>query len=168
MPESLSRATVAIAIRRGAVSTGTSILIDAAIREMTMKKLMTMLLGFGLIATVCGLGMSFGPHVLADNERPKPRRQPPTAVERTSSKMAIGLQAPARVKPGDTLGIEVLEALPGRPISGQRYVRPDGTISLGFYGDLEVAGLNRHEIKERLVEYLGKFISDDYLGLWRL
>ena len=39
------------------------------------------------------------------------------------------------------LQVEVLEALPGRPISGeQRLVRPDGTISPGYYGDIDVAG----------------------------
>ena len=72
---------------------------------------------------------------------------------------------PPVVKPGHILAMEVLEALPGRPITGERVVRPDGTISLGFYGDLPVAGLNRDQIKVRLVERLRKFISDDILGL---
>lgn len=39
---------------------------------------------------------------------------------------------PPVVKPGQVLAVEVLEALPGRPIAGDRVVRPDGTISLGF------------------------------------
>ena len=45
------------------------------------------------------------------------------------------------VEPPDLLLVEVLEALPGRPISGERLVRPDGKISLGFYGEVYVAGL---------------------------
>src|SRR4051812_3154481 len=45
------------------------------------------------------------------------------------------------VEPPDLILVEVLEALPGRPISGERLVRPDGKISLGFYGELYVAGL---------------------------
>ncbi len=45
------------------------------------------------------------------------------------------------VEPPDLVLVEVLEALPGRPISGERLVRPDGKITLGFYGDVYVAGL---------------------------
>jgi hypothetical protein len=70
------------------------------------------------------------------------------------------------VKPGDLLRIEVLEALPGRPISFTRIVRPDGTISLGFYGDLYVDGLNRDQIKVKLIERLRKYLLDEILGLY--
>jgi hypothetical protein len=72
---------------------------------------------------------------------------------------------PKQVGPGDLITVEVLQALPGRPISGERRVRSDGTISLGFYGDLEVAGLTRSEIKARLVEHLRKYLTDEALGL---
>jgi hypothetical protein len=61
--------------------------------------------------------------------------------------------------------VEVIEALPGRPITGERVVRPDGTISLGFYGDLKVAGLNRNQVKVKLLEHLRKSIRDEVLGL---
>jgi len=61
--------------------------------------------------------------------------------------------------------VEVLEALPGRPISGERLVRPDGTLSLGFYGDVEVAGLTVKEAKEKIVLYMKKYLTDDCLGL---
>ena len=72
---------------------------------------------------------------------------------------------PPLIKPGQILRVEVLEALPGRPISGERVVRPDGTISLGFYGDLRVAGLNRLQIKVKLIELLRKTLTDEVLGL---
>ena len=72
---------------------------------------------------------------------------------------------PAVIQPGQILSVEVLEALPGRPITGERVVRPDGTISMGFYGDLPVAGLNRNQIKVKLIEHLRKFICDEVLGL---
>ena len=48
---------------------------------------------------------------------------------------------PIVIEPPDLILIEVLEALPGRPISGERLVRYDGMISLGFYGEVHVAGL---------------------------
>jgi polysaccharide export outer membrane protein len=72
------------------------------------------------------------------------------------------------VEPPDLVLVEVLEALPGRPISGERLVRPDGKISLGFYGDVYVAGLTIPEIKEKIVLHLRKQIPDEVLGLVEL
>jgi polysaccharide export outer membrane protein len=69
------------------------------------------------------------------------------------------------VEPPDLMIVEVLEALPGRPISGERLVRPDGKISLGFYGEVYVAGLTTDEIKEKIVLHLRKYLPDDVLGL---
>ncbi|ADV60818.1 Soluble ligand binding domain protein [Isosphaera pallida ATCC 43644] len=71
------------------------------------------------------------------------------------------------VEPPDILLVEVLEALPGRPISGERLVRPDGTITLGFYGDIYVAGLTLDEVKEKIVLHLRNFLNDEVLGLYR-
>ena len=65
----------------------------------------------------------------------------------------------------DLVLVEVLEALPGRPISGERLVRPDGKISLGFYGDVYVAGLTLSEAKEKIVLHLRKYLTDTALGL---
>ena len=69
------------------------------------------------------------------------------------------------VEPPDLMIVEVLEALPGRPISGERLVRPDGKISLGFYGDVYVAGLTMPEVKEKIVLHLRKYLTDEVLGL---
>ncbi|MFO0949852.1 MAG: sigma-70 family RNA polymerase sigma factor [Isosphaeraceae bacterium] len=69
------------------------------------------------------------------------------------------------VRIGDHVLVEVLEALPGRPISGERFVRADGKMSLGFYGELYVAGMTTDEIKERVVHLLRKFLDDEVLGL---
>jgi len=69
------------------------------------------------------------------------------------------------VEPPDIIIVEVLEALPGRPITGERLVRPDGKISLGFYGDVYVAGLTTDQIKEKVVAHLRQFLPDEALGL---
>jgi len=69
------------------------------------------------------------------------------------------------VEPPDLVIVEVLEALPGRPISGERLVRPDGKISLGFYGDVYVAGLTLPEVKEKIILHLRKYLTDFNLGL---
>lgn len=72
------------------------------------------------------------------------------------------------VEPPDILLVEVLEANPGRPISGERLVRPDGKVTLGFYGELYVAGLTTMEIKEKLILHLRKYLPDEALGLSRI
>jgi RNA polymerase sigma factor (sigma-70 family) len=69
------------------------------------------------------------------------------------------------IKPGDQLRVEILEGLPGRPLARTRIVRPDGRVSLGFYGDLKVAGLTRAEVKVKLIEHLRQYLSDEALGL---
>jgi polysaccharide export outer membrane protein len=72
---------------------------------------------------------------------------------------------PYVIEPPDIILVEVLEALPGRPIQGERLVRPDGTISLGFYGDVYVAGLTIEEAKEKIIAHLRKYLNDEPLGL---
>ena len=72
------------------------------------------------------------------------------------------------VEPPDLIVVEVLDALPGRPISGERLVRPDGKISLSFYGDVYVAGLTLPEVKEKIILHLRKFLHDDVLGLIKI
>jgi polysaccharide biosynthesis/export protein len=69
------------------------------------------------------------------------------------------------LEPPDLIIVEVLEALPGRPISGERLVKPDGKITLGFYGEVFVAGLTTDEVKEKIVLHLRKFLPDEVLGL---
>jgi polysaccharide export outer membrane protein len=70
------------------------------------------------------------------------------------------------VEPPDLILVEVLDALEGRPITGERLVRPDGKITLGFYGEVYVAGLTIPEVKEKIVLHLRKYLTDELLGLW--
>lgn len=71
------------------------------------------------------------------------------------------------VEPPDLILVEVLEAYPGRPITGERLVRPDGKISLQWYGDVYVAGLTVDQIKEKIVIHLRQYLTDLALGLTR-
>lgn len=70
-----------------------------------------------------------------------------------------------RIESPDLVLVEVLEGMPGRPITGERLVRPDGTVSLGFYGDLYVAGLTPAQAKVKLTLHLRRYLKDQYLGL---
>ena len=75
------------------------------------------------------------------------------------------ISLPYVVEPPDLIIVEVLDALPGRPISGERLVKPDGTISLSFYGDIPVKGLTLPQIKVAIIKHLRTFLNDDVLGL---
>jgi len=99
-------------------------------------------------------------------DRQKAQRSTPTPVA-GSGKVQPPLHALENyvIEPPDMIIVEVLEALPGRPISGERLVRPDGKISLGFYGEIDVAGLSVTEAKEKIVLHLRKFLADHVLGL---
>jgi protein involved in polysaccharide export with SLBB domain len=70
-----------------------------------------------------------------------------------------------RIESPDLILVEVLEALPGRQITGERLVRPDGTISLQWYGELHVTGLTIDQVKVKVILHLRQFVTDEALGL---
>jgi polysaccharide export outer membrane protein len=115
-----------------------------------LKRIAVGLLVLGVVAA--------GAVVLA---RPQAEDAPPTP-SRSAAKPPT---ASYLVEPPDLITVEVLEALQGRPISGERLVRPDGKISLSFYGEVEVAGMTTAEIKEKVIAHLRKYLSDEQLGL---
>jgi len=106
-------------------------------------------------------------------QQPRQKRDHPSLVTQPDGSAPQERQAagtrkfgPAHVvEPPDLVLVEVLEALPGRPISGERLVRPDGSISLGFYGDVQVGGLTVPEVKEKIIRHLRKYLTDETLGL---
>ena len=75
------------------------------------------------------------------------------------------IDIPLIIEPPDILVVEVLEGLPGQPITGEHLVRPDGTISLGFYGDVHVRGLTPTQAKVKIILHLREFLIDETLGI---
>ena len=75
------------------------------------------------------------------------------------------IDLPIILEPPDIIVVEVLEALPGRPITGERLIRHDGTISLGFYGDVHVRGLTIEQAKVKIILHLRRYLTDSGLGL---
>jgi polysaccharide biosynthesis/export protein len=63
---------------------------------------------------------------------------------------------PYVVEPPDILLVSAGEAaiLPGRPVEGSHLVRPDGTIGLGTYGSVYVAGLTLDEVRDAVAAQL--------------
>jgi protein involved in polysaccharide export with SLBB domain len=94
----------------------------------------------------------------------KPQPQPAIPDDPPPHEGAL-IDIPLVVEPPDLILVEVLEALPGRPISGERLIRPDGTINLGFYGEVYVRGLTLPQIKVAIIKHLRTYLNDDTLGL---
>ncbi len=66
---------------------------------------------------------------------------------------------PYVIDPPDVLLIESTVKLPDQPIRGQHLVRPDGTISLGIYGSVEVRGMTLDQAKEAIARTLSSRIK---------
>jgi polysaccharide export outer membrane protein len=62
------------------------------------------------------------------------------------------------IEPPDVLRVEV-SGLPkkAQPIEGERLVRPDGTVSLGAYGTVQVAGLSLDQARSAIVKQLASY-----------
>ena len=164
-------------VAAGAASASVAALVRDTLRRMLIMKL-KMTATFALFLALGAAGAILAaPQVDLKKPAARPTRVPradqrPVRTEDPIVPAARGRVQPAIqslgeyvVEPPDTLLVEVLEALPARPISGERLVRPDGKISLGFYGEVYVAGLTPTEIKEKVVAHLRKYLSDRTLGL---
>jgi polysaccharide export outer membrane protein len=67
---------------------------------------------------------------------------------------------PYVIEPPDVLLIESTQGLKDQPIRGQHLVRPDGTVSLGMYGSVHVAGMTIEQAKEAIIRVLRRRITD--------
>ena len=149
------------------VSAGVATLVKRVTWSMLMTKYK--ILGFSLLLTaVTAVGLvPAAQQARQDRQAAAPQAARPGPAARVGERAHTVHSVPRDyvVEPPDMLLVEVLEALPGRPISGERLVRPDGKISLGFYGEIYVAGQNLNEIKTKVVNHLRKTLSDEALGL---
>ncbi len=75
------------------------------------------------------------------------------------------IKVPYRLQPPDIILIEAIEAFPGRPITGEHLLKSDGKVSLGYYGEVEVAGLTCSQAKAKIILHLRQYIGDRSLGL---
>jgi RNA polymerase sigma factor (sigma-70 family) len=154
-----TRAAGAIALAAGGASTAgvvsaaASGLMEGALRTMFLIQLKRI----AAIILVVGMATA-GAGVLARQPAKDAPASPPRELMKTLMPSYV-------VDPPDMITVEVLEAIPGRPISGERLVRPDGKITLNWYGEVYVAGLTPLEIKEKVILHLRKYLSDEQLGL---
>lgn len=90
---------------------------------------------------------------------------PETAIPDDPPHEGAMIDYPITIHPPDLIIVEFLEALPSRPISGDHLVRPDGTISLGYYGDVHVRGLTTSQAKVKIILHMRPYLTDEALGL---
>ncbi len=103
------------------------------------------------------------PMPLAGPGGPMPPAHPYPDVPREFEKMAL---PPYVVEPPDILLIQASNrvVLPTQPIVGQHLVGPDGTVNLGIYGKVRVAGMTLDQVADavaaRLLEMLPGLLQD--------
>ncbi len=95
------------------------------------------------------------------------RRQLRTRQATARRSLEAPSDLPVRFKPGDAVVVEMQGNLAARMSPGIRRVRPDGTISLDFYGDVQIAGLDRQSAKVAVIRHLQDYLSESDLGLVR-
>jgi RNA polymerase sigma factor (sigma-70 family) len=171
IPELLVSATVrlakdALSARSLTELTSPSIaaLVQNIIGSMFMAKMKSIALCIFLIGAGA-YGLTLAAEQIGSGRRSSADAGQLPVAAKSKTPPPIKLMIEYVVEPPDLIVVEVLDTLPGRPIGGERLVRPDGNINLGFYGDVYVAGLTLPEVKRKIVEHLRKFLHDDVLGL---
>jgi len=81
---------------------------------------------------------------------------PPDHVPQELSKVSL---PPYIIEPPDILLIESTQSLRDQPIRGQHLVRPDGTIGLGIYGSVYVAGMTLEQAQAAVVAQVSQRVQ---------
>ena len=105
------------------------------------------------------------PLYFAHSINPAPTASQPAQSTKPKPPPAFTQRDDYVIEPPDLVDVTFESARPGRPLQGERPVRPEGSISLGWYGDLHVAGLTVAEVKRKLIGHLRRFFADEVLGI---
>lgn len=115
-----------------------------------------------VLCTLAGVGIGTFGCTFTVNCGDQGTCQPSPSVPKENCKQA---QQAYVIEPPDLLTVELLKSLPDRPLVGERLVRTDGTINLGFYGCVFVAGLTIEQAKDRVQQHLSQFIRSPIVNL---
>lgn len=100
----------------------------------------------------------FAKRCSCDNCVGKLQRDVPTTSAPKEGQMRLA--PPYVIETPDILLVEAPRSLPDQPISGEHLVRMDGTISLGLYGAIRVAGLTVDDAREAIERHLSQYIKE--------
>lgn len=64
-----------------------------------------------------------------------------------------------------TVSVSLAQSRGGQQIAGQHLVRPDGTVGLGIYGSVFVAGMTLTEAKQAIENHLARFLYKPEISL---
>lgn len=81
-------------------------------------------------------------------------------VAAAPKELHLATHPPHSIQAPDILLIESPRALPDQPIAGEHLVRSDGTVSLGLYGTVRVAGMSTDAARETIERHLSSFINE--------
>jgi polysaccharide export outer membrane protein len=84
---------------------------------------------------------------------------PPHPIPDVPTELKKVTLPPYVIEPPDILIVEAVKALPDQDIRGQHAVRPDGTIGLGIYGSIYVAGKTLDQAREAIYQHLKPRLS---------
>ncbi len=87
------------------------------------------------------------------NEARKAIEEHLKGYEKDEQGQPVGLKAPQ-------VAVSMPDVAGKQAISGEHLVRPDGTVSVGVYGSVYVAGMTLAEVKSAVEEHLSKFIEE--------
>jgi polysaccharide export outer membrane protein len=92
-----------------------------------------------------------------------------TSIDRPSSTSNLSAAVPVSVGPGDVLKVRIFERYGGNIFPtiqtggadlGVQRVAENGTVNVPFVGTVQVAGLDLHQIEQRIVQQLGNRVQE--------
>jgi protein involved in polysaccharide export with SLBB domain len=101
--------------------------------------------------------------LVAGRKPPEPSYQA-TNVPTAATAENTAPRGEVEIEPYDVIRIQVLNAFPDQPISGDFWVEPMGTVALGpSYGRVKVAGMTVLEAEEAIMRHLADIIENPVL-----
>jgi polysaccharide biosynthesis/export protein len=88
-------------------------------------------------------------------------------AQQAEKEIADQLKKVAKAELVDKGGVKVrlVQAQGLQMIQGQHLVQPDGTVNLGIYGSVPVAGLTVEQTKQKIEQHLGQFLQEPAIAV---
>jgi polysaccharide biosynthesis/export protein len=81
------------------------------------------------------------------------------------AKTALQKRLKTTLKPGFQVSVSLAQSRGAQQIRGEHLVRGDGTVSLGLYGSVKVAGMTTRQAKEAVEAYLSHYLLNPEVSI---